>query len=76
MRTASACSACNGSGKMIYKRPPGVGADGLEKVEEIVSVKIPPGVQDGMQLRVARMHAEAWKKDNSLDLRNEVKCES
>ena len=53
MRTASACSACNGSGKMIDKRPPGVGADGLEKVEEIVSVKIPPGVQDGMQLRVA-----------------------
>jgi molecular chaperone DnaJ len=53
MRTASACSACNGSGKMIDKRPPGVGADGLEKVEEIVSVKIPPGVQDGMQLRVS-----------------------
>ena len=53
MRTASTCSACNGSGKMIDKRPPGVGADGLEKVEEIVSVKIPPGVQEGMQLRVS-----------------------
>tara|TARA_Y100000385_G_scaffold43438_3_gene40311 strand:- start:2290 stop:3396 length:1107 start_codon:yes stop_codon:yes gene_type:complete len=53
MRTASACTACNGSGKMIDKRPAGVGADGLEKVEEIVSVKIPPGVQDGMQLRVS-----------------------
>lgn len=53
MRTASACNGCNGSGKMIDKRPSGVGADGLERVEEVVSVKIPPGVQDGMQLRVA-----------------------
>jgi|TARA_B110000483_G_scaffold119289_1_gene144094 molecular chaperone DnaJ len=53
MRTASACNGCNGSGKMIDKRPAGVGADGLERVEEVVSVKIPPGVQDGMQLRVA-----------------------
>ncbi|CAI8379527.1 MAG: Chaperone protein DnaJ [Owenweeksia sp. TMED14] len=53
MRTASACSGCNGSGKMINQRPDGVGADGLERVEEVVNVKIPPGVQDGMQLRVA-----------------------
>lgn len=53
MRTASACNGCNGSGKMIDKRPAGIGADGLERVEEVVSVKIPPGVQDGMQLRVA-----------------------
>ena len=52
MRTASACHGCNGSGKMIDKRPDGVGADGLERVDEVVSVKIPAGVQDGMQLRV------------------------
>ena len=52
MRTASACHGCNGSGKMIDKRPDGVGADGLERMEEVVSVKIPAGVQDGMQLRV------------------------
>ncbi|NQW26073.1 MAG: molecular chaperone DnaJ [Cryomorphaceae bacterium] len=53
MRTASACHGCNGSGKMIDMRPDGVGADGLERVDEVVSVKIPAGVQDGMQLRVS-----------------------
>ena len=52
MRTASACTGCNGSGKMIDKRPSGVGSDGLERLDEVVSVKIPAGVQDGMQLRV------------------------
>lgn len=53
MRTASACHACHGSGQIIDHLPEGVGADGLERVEEVVSVKIPGGVQDGMQLRVA-----------------------
>lgn len=52
MRTASACPSCQGAGKTIDKRPEGVGADGLERHDEVVSVKIPAGVQDGMQLRV------------------------
>ena len=53
MRTASACPSCQGAGKTIDKRPDGVGADGLERHDEVVSVKIPAGVQDGMQLRGA-----------------------
>jgi len=52
MRTASTCSSCNGAGKTVDKKPAGVGNDGLERKEEVVSVKIPAGVQDGMQLRV------------------------
>ena len=52
MRTASACPSCQGAGKTIDKRPDGVGPDGLERHDEVVSVKIPAGVQDGMQLRV------------------------
>jgi molecular chaperone DnaJ len=53
MRTASVCPSCQGSGKKVDQRPSGVGPDGLEKVEEVVSIRIPAGVQDGMQLRVA-----------------------
>lgn len=52
MRTAATCSSCNGAGKTVDKKPAGVGNDGLERKEEVVSVKIPAGVQDGMQLRV------------------------
>lgn len=52
MRTAATCSTCNGSGKVVDKKPSGVGSDGLDRKEEVVSVNIPAGVQDGMQLRV------------------------
>lgn len=52
MRTASVCPSCQGSGKLVDKKPDGVGSDGLERIEEVVSIRIPAGVQDGMQLRV------------------------
>ena len=52
MRTAATCSSCSGSGKVVDQKPSGVGSDGLDRQEEVVSVKIPAGVQDGMQLRV------------------------
>ncbi|HAK69782.1 MAG TPA: molecular chaperone DnaJ [Cryomorphaceae bacterium] len=52
MRTAATCNSCNGAGKSVDQKPNGVGNDGLERKEEVVSVKIPAGVQDGMQLRV------------------------
>ncbi len=52
MRTAATCNSCNGAGKSVDEKPNGVGNDGLERKEEVVSVKIPAGVQDGMQLRV------------------------
>lgn len=59
MRTAVTCSACNGAGKMVDQKPSGVGSDGLERNEEVVAVKIPAGVQDGMQLRVGGKGNEA-----------------
>lgn len=53
MATTTACPACNGSGKIVDKRPSGVGADGLQSKEEIVSINIPAGVADGMQLSMS-----------------------
>ncbi len=59
MRTASACPTCQGSGKTVDQRPAGVGPDGLERKDETVSIKIPGGVMDGMQLRVSGKGNEA-----------------
>lgn len=53
MQTASACPTCSGIGKSIDKRPAGADEFGMIRKEETVSVKIPAGVSDGMQLKVA-----------------------
>lgn len=53
MVSASTCPSCQGSGKVIDKRPGGVDTSGLKNSEEIVSVKIPAGVVDGMQLSMS-----------------------
>jgi molecular chaperone DnaJ len=52
MQTASPCQTCGGAGQIIDKRPDGADANGLIVSEETVSVKIPAGVVDGMQLKV------------------------
>lgn len=53
MVSASTCNACHGSGKITDKRPPGVDSSGLTHKEEVISIKIPPGVGDGMQLSMS-----------------------
>jgi molecular chaperone DnaJ len=53
MRTATTCPTCQGSGKIIDHKPAGVSNDGLEQREEVVSINIPAGVQDGMQLKMS-----------------------
>lgn len=52
MQTASACPTCGGAGQSIDKKPSEADAQGLVAKEETVSVKIPAGVVDGMQLKV------------------------
>lgn len=53
MQTAATCSTCSGAGQMIDKRPSDADALGLKVVEETVSIKIPAGVEEGMQLKVS-----------------------
>ncbi|SDQ56465.1 molecular chaperone DnaJ [Flagellimonas zhangzhouensis] len=53
MQTATTCSTCGGSGQTIDKKPADADAQGMKVVEETVSIKIPPGVEDGMQLKVS-----------------------
>ena len=52
MQTTTTCPTCNGSGQSIDKRPPGSDENGQKREERVVSVNIPAGVEDGMQLQV------------------------
>ncbi len=52
MQTASTCPTCGGAGQTIEKKPSDADAQGLKIKEETVSIKIPAGVVDGMQLKV------------------------
>jgi molecular chaperone DnaJ len=52
MQTASACSTCSGTGKTISKSKAGVMPDGLERKETVLTIDIPAGVEEGMQLSV------------------------
>ncbi|OQD42005.1 molecular chaperone DnaJ [Croceivirga radicis] len=59
MQTATACNTCGGAGQMIDKKPSDADAQGLKVQEETVSIKIPPGVEEGMQLKVSGKGNEA-----------------
>lgn len=53
MQTSSPCNVCGGAGQTIDKKPADADAQGLKVVEETVSIKIPAGVVDDMQLKVS-----------------------
>ena len=50
MVSSSSCRACGGMGRKITHRPSGVDRSGLVSSEEIISVNIPGGVSEGIQL--------------------------
>lgn len=59
MQTASPCTACGGAGQTVDHIPDNADAQGFIVKEETVSIKIPGGVEDGMQLKVAGKGNEA-----------------
>ncbi len=59
MQTVTACPTCGGMGQTISKRAPGSDANGLIREENVVNVKIPAGVEEGMQLNLSGMGNEA-----------------
>ncbi|MBN2730015.1 MAG: molecular chaperone DnaJ [Bacteroidales bacterium] len=59
MQTASTCPRCNGEGKVITDRCTTCSGSGLTKGEEIISIKIPAGVEHGMQLSLSGKGNEA-----------------
>lgn len=53
MQTSAPCGTCRGIGKVVDTKPANADADGMIVTEETVSIKIPAGVVDGMQLKVS-----------------------
>lgn len=50
MRTRTACPTCGGEGKVIKNKCKECAGEGIVYGEEVVTVKIPAGVSEGMQL--------------------------
>lgn len=52
IQQSSTCPACNGEGKIITQKCEKCYGEGLVQGEEVVTIKIPAGVGEGMQLSV------------------------
>jgi molecular chaperone DnaJ len=50
MQTASTCPGCGGEGQIIKEKCKSCYGDGIVKGEEVISINIPAGVAEGMQL--------------------------
>ena len=59
MQSASTCPTCGGSGQIIDKKPANADSQGMILEDETVSIKIPAGVVDGMQLKVSNKGNDA-----------------
>lgn len=52
MQTQTACPRCGGTGQIIKDPCPFCNGTGVEQKEEVITIKIPAGVGEGMQLTV------------------------
>ena len=68
MQTAATCSSCSGSGQIIDSKPNDADAQGMVVQEDTVSIQIPAGVEDGMQLKVGGKGNDAPGNGVSGDL--------
>lgn len=53
MQTTQTCPSCGGEGRMITKKCTSCQGNGVVRDEEIISLNIPAGVAEGMQLSVS-----------------------
>ncbi len=53
MQTATTCTACGGDGKVITNKCSHCNGEGVVRADEVISINIPAGVMEGMQLSVA-----------------------
>jgi molecular chaperone DnaJ len=52
MQTITTCPACNGDGQTIVNKCKACSGGGTQHSEEVISIQIPAGVAEGMQLNV------------------------
>ncbi|MCX7697443.1 MAG: molecular chaperone DnaJ [Bacteroidales bacterium] len=53
MQTVSTCPNCHGEGKIVTNKCYSCHGTGLQDGEEIISIKIPAGVEEGMQMTLS-----------------------
>ena len=53
LTVARPCPRCHGEGQINASRCPGCRGEGRRRGEHLLGVKIPPGIEDGMQLRLS-----------------------
>lgn len=53
MQSQSTCPACNGEGKVITKKCSHCSGEGIVREDEVISINIPAGVAEGMQLSMS-----------------------
>jgi molecular chaperone DnaJ len=58
-QTTSTCPQCGGTGSIAVSKPYGTDEHGMIWKEEIVTVKIPKGIREGVQLKVAQKGNDA-----------------
>jgi len=53
MQTTAACNSCGGEGKSITKKCPHCTGEGIVRDDDVISLNIPAGVAEGMQLSLS-----------------------
>lgn len=53
MQTITTCPTCHGEGQVIASKCKACAGSGVQQGEEVISINIPPGVGEGMQLTVS-----------------------
>jgi len=59
MQTTGTCNVCHGTGQVLQSRGQGSDANGMIRKEDIVEIKLPKGIRNGVQLRVGGKGNEA-----------------
>ena len=52
MQTSSDCPTCGGEGKIVKDKCSHCAGEGIVREDEVISINIPAGVMEGMQLSV------------------------
>ena len=68
MQTSSTCPTCDGEGKTITKKCTHCSGEGVVRDDEIITIQIPAGVAEGMQLSMTGKGNAARRGGVSGDL--------
>ncbi len=68
MQSTSPCPSCNGEGRVITNKCRHCSGEGVTRGEEVISIRIPAGISEGMQLNVSGRGNAARRGGVSGDL--------